>query len=426
MKRSAGGLPAAAPAPDSRTPPVGRRGSSPNPWLRVFLPFAVGYFLSYLLRNINAVIAPELTREFGVSAAGLGLLTSAYLVAFGAFQLPLGILLDRYGPRRVESLLLLVAASGAALFALGQSLPQLVLARALIGLGVSACLMASFKAFSQWFPVERQASLNSAIMAAGGLGALTASVPFGWVLPLIGWRSAFFAIAGLGTLAALLIATMPDKPVETGRENLAEQLRGLAQVFSSRVFWRFAPQTGLIVGGFMAIQGLWAVPWLMKFSGYSREVSAAHLFLTSIGTLIGFVSIAAFVTRLAARGIHPERLLIVGIGCGLLVSLLILEDAAPTHLLWFCMGIAFSVGNLSYALLSRHFPLRLVGRANTALNLLTFVGAFSVQWGFGAAVDVFSASGLSPHDAFRRSFALLLALQAASFSWFLLGRSWAR
>lgn len=426
MKRNDNERPASPAAQGSRIPAMDPPGNSPSLWLRVFLPFAAGYYLSYLLRNVNAVIAPELTHEFGVSAADLGLLTSAYLVAFGAFQLPLGLLLDRYGPRRVESLLLLVAASGAALFALGQNLPQLILARALIGLGVSACLMASFKAFSQWFPIERQASLNSAIMAAGGLGALTASVPFGWVLPLIGWRGAFFAIAGLSALAALAIFTMPDKPVETGRENLADQLRGLAQVFSSRVFWRFAPQTGLIVGGFMAIQGLWAVPWLMNFSGYSREVAAAHLFLTSIGMLTGFVSIAAFVTRLAARGIHPESLLISGIGGGLLISLLIVEGGTPTHLLWFGMGIAFSVGNLSYALLSRQFPPRLIGRANTALNLLTFVGAFSVQWGFGALVDAFTASGLSPHDAFQRSYALLLGLQAASFAWFLVGRAGAR
>ena len=400
--------------------------SAPNAWLRVFLPFAAGYYLSYLLRNVNAVIAPDLTHELGVSAADLGLLTSAYLVAFGAFQLPLGILLDRYGPRRIESALLLVTASGAALFALGQTLTQLVFARALIGLGVSACLMASFKAFSLWFPIERQASLNSAIMAAGGLGALTASVPLGWALPLIGWRGAFFALAGLGTLAALLIFTTPDKPTGTGRESLAAQLRGLARVFSSRVFWRFAPQTGLIGGGFMAIQGLWAVPWLMNVSGYSREVAASHLFLVSIGMLTGFVSIAAFVTRLAERGIQPERILISGVGCGLLINLLILLDAGPTYLLWFGMGIVFSVGNLSYALLARHFPPQLIGRANTALNLIAFAGAFSVQWGFGALVDTLTAAGLPLRAAFQHSFALLLVLQVVSFSWFLVGRASAR
>ena len=92
-----------------------------NLWLRVFLPFAAGYYLSYLLRTVNAVIAPELTRELALSAADLGLLTSAYLLAFAAFQIPLGLLLDRHGPRRVEAGLLLVAAAGTLLFAFGRS-----------------------------------------------------------------------------------------------------------------------------------------------------------------------------------------------------------------------------------------------------------------------------------------------------------------
>ena len=148
-----------------------------NPWVRVFLPFAAGYYLSYLLRTVNAVIAPELTRELTLTAADLGLLTSAYLLAFAAFQIPLGLLLDRYGPRRVEAGLLLVAAAGTLLFAIGRSPFELTVARGLIGLGVSSCLMAAFKGFAQNFPAERQASLTGAIMASGGLGALTASLP---------------------------------------------------------------------------------------------------------------------------------------------------------------------------------------------------------------------------------------------------------
>ena len=395
-----------------------------NPWLRVFLPFAVGYYLSYLLRNVNAVIAPDLTRDFGLAAADLGLLTSAYLVAFGAFQLPLGILLDRYGARRVESALLLVTALGSALFALAQDLTQLVAARAMIGLGVSACLMASFKAFSQWFPMERQASLNAAIMAAGGMGALTASVPLGWALPLIGWRGCFIALALFAVVAAGGIFSTPDKPGAAAKENFAEQLKGLAHILRSAIFWRFAPQSALIVGGFMAIQGLWAVPWLMNFSGYTREVAATHLLFMSLGMLFGFLFIAAFVTRLEARGLGPEILLKIGMGCGLVLGVLILFDRASTYLLWTAMGVVFSVGNLSYALLARNFPSQLAGRANTALNLLAFVGAFSVQWGFGAVVDWHQGDGADLHDAYHHAFAVLLTLQAMSFAWFIFGGRW--
>ena len=354
------------------------------------------------------------------SAADLGLLTSAYLVAFGAFQLPLGILLDRYGPRRVEAALLVVTATGAALFALGQNLAELALARALIGLGVSACLMAAFKAFSQWFPIERQASLNAAIMAAGGLGALASSTPLSWVLPLIGWRGAFYGLAALTLLAALLIYATPDKSSATSKESLAEQLRGVGQVFTSFVFWRYAPQTAMVVGGFMAMQGLWAVPWLMHFSGLTRDAAAFHLLLMSIGMLIGFISIATFVNRLAKLGIHPERILIAGMGGGMLVTLLIVADGAPTHLLWFAMGLVFSVGNLSYALLSGQFPTQLAGRANTTLNLLAFIGAFGIQWGFGVVVDWLMAGGVPLQQAYQRTYLLLLGLQAASYGWYIL------
>jgi predicted MFS family arabinose efflux permease len=392
-----------------------------NPWLRVFAPFAAGYYLSYLLRNVNAVIAPELTRDLGVSAADLGLLTSAYLLAFGAFQLPLGLLLDRYGPRRVEAALLLIAASGCALFALGTHLVGLGTARALIGLGVSACLMASFKAFSLWFPAERQASLNAAVMAAGGLGALTATTPLGWALPVVGWRGAFFVLAVLAVLAAAAIFSTPEKEKVGASETVADQLRGLGEILQSRVFWRFAPQTAMIVGGFMAVQGLWAVPWLMHFNGLSRDAAAFHLLLTGIAMLAGFLAIAFFVIPLQRRGIPPERILRVGMGLGVAANAAIAFDLLPTHASWFCIGLVFSVGNLAYALLQARFPAALAGRVNTALNLGAFAGAFGLQWGFGALVDALSAGGYGQRDAFQWTFAALVLLQAASYGWFVRG-----
>jgi MFS family permease len=394
---------------------------SPNPWLRVFLPFAAGYFLSYLLRNANAVIAPELTRDLSASAADLGLLTSAYLFAFGAFQLPLGILLDRYGPRRVEAGLLLVAALGCAIFAAGSGLTELALARGLIGLGVSACLMASFKAFSLWFPLERQASLNAAVMAAGGLGAVSATAPLSWALPVIGWRGIFVALAVLACLAAAGIFSSPERRVAASGETLGDQLRALGGILKSRVYWRYAPQTAMLSGGFMALQGLWAVPWLMNFNGYTRESAAFHLLLTSVAMTIGFISLAAFVTRLRRAGLPPQRILVGGIAVGIVLLALIVADVGASHLLWFGMGLVFSVTNLAYALLSANFPLQLQGRANTALNLAAFVGAFAIQWGVGALVDALGAAGIGPREAFRIAFGLLLALQALSWAWFVAG-----
>lgn len=392
-----------------------------NPWLRVFLPFAVGYYLSYFLRNVNAVIAPELTRDLGVSAADLGLLTSAYLLAFGAFQLPLGILLDRYGPRRVEAGLLLIAALGCVAFASSDGLAGLAGGRALIGLGVSACLMASFKAFSLWFPAERQASLNAAVMAAGGLGALTATTPLGWALPALGWRGVFFALAGLVLVVAAVIFSAPERRGETHPGTLGEQLAALGGILKSRAFWRFAPQTALVVGGFMALQGLWAVPWLMHVDGHSRAAAAFHLLLTGSAMLIGFVFIAAFVLRLKRMGISPEIILKAGTGGGVAVMALIVAGIAPTQPLWFALGLVFSVGNLAYALLAEHFPRELSGRVNTALNLGAFVGAFGIQWGIGALVDGLTNGGMPVAEAYRWALGALAALQALAYGWFLIG-----
>ena len=393
--------------------------STPALWRRVFLPFAAGYFFSYFLRNANAVIAPELTHELGISATELGLLTSVYLLAFAVAQLPLGILLDRYGARRVEAGLLLIAASGCALFALGDSLLQLATGRALIGLGVSACLMASFKAFGAWFGSARQASLNAAIMAAGGLGALVASAPLSWAVPQFGWRGIFTVLALAGVMAAAAVFSTPERPGSALAEPLRRQLAGVAAVLTSRVFWRFAPQSALVIGGFMALQGLWAVPWLMVVVGLSRTDAAHHLLLMGLGMLCGFVAIAVGVAPLAARGISAERLLTAGMALGLLVTGCILFDMGARAPLWFALGLVFSTGNLTYALLQAHYPVALSGRVNTALNLMVFVGAFSIQWGFGAALDGLQAAGWAARDAFRITLGVLLAAQLAGWLWFL-------
>ncbi len=393
-----------------------------NPWKRIFAPFAVGYFLSYLLRNANAVISPELTQDLGLTATDLGLLTSVYMLAFGAFQLPLGILLDRFGPRRVEAALLLICAAGAALFGLGDGMPQLTLARAMIGLGVSACLMASFKSFSLWFPIERQASLNAAIMAAGGLGALAASSPLGALLPVLGWRGIFYALAAITLLVSLLIFTTPEKPGSAQRETLGQQLAGLGAIFRSRAFWRFAPQTTMIVGGFMALQGLWAVPFMMTVNGMTRQAAAFHLLLMASAMLVGFLFIAFFVRRLAHAGIPPVRLLTVGMGCGMAATLCIVLNVGPSWLLWPMLGLVFSVSNLAYALLSGEFPVALAGRVNTALNFGAFVGAFAIQWLFGVAVDGFQSLGQTPDMAYRASLGVLLLMQTAGWGWFVVSR----
>ncbi|MCC6657469.1 MAG: MFS transporter [Rhodocyclaceae bacterium] len=391
-----------------------------NLWVRVFLPFAAGYYLSYLLRTVNAVIAPELARELSLGAAELGLLTSAYLLTFAAFQIPLGLLLDRHGPRRVEAGLLLVAAAGTLLFALGRSPFELTVARGLIGLGVSSCLMAAFKGFAQNFPAERQASLTGAIMASGGLGAITASLPLELALPLLGWRGVFQGLTFLLlAVAALIFFSVPQREAGVSRDRLSAQLKGVADILAHRVFWRFAPPMALITGGFLAVQGLWAVPWLMNVENLSRHQAAEVLFALNLAMLLSHLGIAAFAVRLARAGITPSALLLGGYGLALASQAAMLAGLGPAALLWFIYGVGVSGGSLSYSLLAAHFAPALSGRVTTTLNLLLFIGAFTLQWGLGVLIDGLGAAGFAAPAAYRATFALLLILQAASYAWFL-------
>ncbi|MFL6650186.1 MAG: nitrate/nitrite transporter [Sulfurifustaceae bacterium] len=397
--------------------------ANPGPkrhWLRIFLPFAAGYYLSYLLRNANAVIAPELRHELNLSAADLGLLTSAYFFAFGAFQVPLGILLDRYGPRRVEAVLMLFAAAGTLLFALGHDVTGLAVGRALIGLGVSACLMAALKNFAQWYPAERQSSLTGAIMTAGMLGAITVTVPMEMLLPVLGWRGIFLSIT------AIILATtvwfyfaVPDHASEAPKTTLAEQLRGVGQIFASRHFWRFAPLMTLFSGGYMAVQGLWVVPWFINAEGLTRETAAQHLFAMTLSSLVSFFAIALFSTRLIQRGVKLTLL----VGGLLMISwtcfALIVAGVRPALPLWLIFSFCTASTTLMYTALAANFAPALFGRVSTALNLMAFVGAFTLQWGIGLLIDLFAAGG-DTTSAFRTAFAIVAAVQLLAWGWFVL------
>lgn len=388
-------------------------------WVRLFLPFAAGYFLSYLYRTANAVIGPVLASELNLGDNALGLLTSTYFLTFGAAQLPLGMLLDRHGPRRVEAGLLLIAAAGTTIFALSDGLTGLAVGRALIGLGVSACLMASFKAFAQWFPPERLASLTGWIMASGGLGALVASKPLELALGLATWREITFGLA-VATLAvvALLWFVAPDKQGEGKSDGFAAQLSGVKTVFSSAHFWRYAPIGFWFGGGFMAVQGLWASRWMAVLEDLDGAAIAVRLTWLNGAILGGFLVMGFFATKLVRRGLKLERVYFGAMVVAVFLQGLI--SSLPNFagdLLWPVLGVCFSLSHFSYPLVAQAFPTALAGRANTALNLLVFAGAFGLQWGIGGLVDVLQDAGWAKAAAFRVAFFTLLGGQLLALGW---------
>jgi MFS family permease len=388
--------------------------------IRLLLPFAAGYFLSFLLRNVNAVIAPNLTSELGLSAADLGLLTSIYFLTFSLIQLPLGLLLDRYGPRRVEAILLLLAAGGSVLFAVGNKLGELAIARALIGLGVSACLMASFKALSVWYSPDRLPSLNSMIMVAGGLGALAATTPLVLAVDMFGWRNVFLGLGFITAIAAGVVFSTPEKIGLSVTETFTAQLKALQRILQSSALWSFVPMTATNLGGFVALQGLWAVPWLIEVTGETREGAAFHMLLTTIAMVCGWLTTAILVEPLRRIGISPRRFMTISIGGGVVSMLLLSFGIGDSRILWFARGAFFAVGNLAFAELTAEFPRALSGRVNTALNFCTFMGALIIQFGYGVLLDALKSIGWSLFDAHRFAFALLTFLQLAGLAWYAL------
>ncbi|MHB8773345.1 MAG: MFS transporter [Syntrophales bacterium] len=384
-------------------------------------PFACGYFLSYLLRNVNAVISPDLVRIFHLDASDLGLLTSVYFLTFALFQPLLGVLLDRYGPRRVEGVLLLVAAAGSLLFAWSSEALLLILGRALIGLGVSACLMAGLQANALWFARHRLAGLNGWVLAAGGVGALFSTTPVEWALRWLDWRVLFtlFAVAFAAT-SALIFALVPERRGQAAPASLATQFAGFRQVGRSREFWRIVPLGMLSQSAFMALQGLWAAGWMKDVALQGRGAIAYHLLLAAAGMVAGHLTMGNLASRLGRAGIAPSYVVGVGVGAAILVdAALVFGYTGMQPLLWLLFGFTGTAGTVNFAILTHAFPVSMAGRATTALNLLIFVASFLVQWGVGIIVNQYPAGdGRYAPEGYALAFGVLTVLQVLGLLWF--------
>jgi len=381
---------------------------------RVFLPFAAGYFISYLYRVVNAVIAPDLITDLGVGPSSLGLLTATYFISFASFQLPLGVLLDRFGPRKVEAVLLCFAALGAFVFARAESLSGLIAGRALIGFGVSACLMAAFKAYTLWFPRDKWPIINGFQMAAGGLGALAATSPVEATLQFTDWRGVFLVLSCLTFLTAIAVfSIVPEKKTEGTGESLHNQLRGIREIFTSKTFWRTAPLATMSQATFLAIQGLWAGPWLTHVAKLPRPEVAQLLFWVAVAMIAGFISLGTIAERLSRHGFSVGTTAVTTMILFMIVQLLLI--LAPTSWcvpIWLAFGFFGTSSILAYSFLSQSFPIHLSGRVTTAINLLVFISAFAGQWAIGGIIDLFSTSTAAlSTKGFTAGFTLMLLLE---------------
>jgi MFS family permease len=387
----------------------------------VFLPFAAGYYLSYLFRTITSAISPPLMSEFALDAADIGLLASVYFLFFAAAQLPLGVLLDRFGPRRTQGVLLVIAAGGATLFGTASGFAELLVARAMIGLGVAGALMAGLKAIVLWFPKERVALVNGYMIMLGSLGAVTATAPAEWLLDGVGWRGLFEILTFATVVIAALIYFIAPEHAPSSRRPPRVTLKA---VYTDPHFWRIAPLSATCIGSSWALQSLWAAPWLLDVERLDRHSVVTLLFILALGISAAALLLGTVADQLRRRGFAPEDLLAAVAGLFVAAQLtLILRVPLPPLLPWSVVPVVGAATVLSFATIAEHFPNELTARANGALNLLHFGWAFAVQYGIGLVIEQWlPQNGHYPAEAYRTAFGASVAFQLLALIWFAMPR----
>jgi predicted MFS family arabinose efflux permease len=390
----------------------------------VFFAFAFAYFFSALVRAITATLSPTLTEEFALSARDLGLLAGGYFLGFSLTQLPLGTWLDRHGPKKVILAFLAVAVAGCVAFSLAGSFTSLLAARMLCGVGVSACLMAPLTGYRRWFDATAQIRANSWMLMTGSLGMLASTLPVQWLMPQFGWRALFWALAVLVALSMVLIAwRVPAWPATGAAHRDRDIPAGYAFIWRHAYFRSLAPLGFFSYGGLLAVQTLWAGPWMVQVAGFSPLAAATGLFWINLAMLCTFWTWGMVNPWLMRRGLAADRLIARGLPLSFVVLAVLIVGAGRLGpytvaiLALYCMCCTFV--SLSQPAVGMAFDAALAGRALSAYNLVIFAGVFAVQWGIGLLIDLLRALGLSQPAAFQGAFAAFLACCVAAHAWFL-------
>jgi MFS family permease len=404
--------------------------------IKVFLAFALAYFLSALIRAITATLSPTLTQEFALTAGDLGLLAGGYFLGFAATQLPLGAWLDRHGPKKVILWFLAVAVLGCVAFSLATSFAGLLAARILCGVGVSACLMAPLTGYRRWFDPGTLLRSNSWMLMTGSMGMVASTLPVQWLMPVLGWRPMFWGLAALVLLSMLLIGSLvpawaavtptaapgaPDAP-----DAPDAPAPSYAEVWRNPYFRKLLPLAFFSYGGLVAMQTLWAAPWMTKVAGYSALEAAAGLFWINVAMLLTFWAWGLINPWLARRGWHTDRLVTRVLPYSFVVLALIIVAPEPmlawSGALWALYCVCCTVVSLTQPAVGMAFAPAMAGRALSAYNLVIFSGVFAVQWGVGLGIDALRRIGLPELLAFQLTMGLFLLCCIMSYLYFLLPR----
>ncbi len=400
-------------------------GAGRSPWAifcLVFLPFALGHYLSCLLRAINAVLTAELLASVHLNATQLGLLTSAFFLAFALVQLPVGMALDRHGPRKVQLVLMSVAALGVWLFSRGQGFAELMCARAVMGAGLGGCFMAAVKAISGVVAPARLPSVHGYLIAVGGLGAASATLPVKVALDHTDWRGLFLGLALAVLAVALLIRMLSPAPPAV---MVAQQKTGILEVYRDAAFRRTIALLLLPHSVFFGVQGLWIGRWLSDVGGMTDDAVAYLLYLGMAAVIFGAIAMGMLTEWAGRRGVTPMQVAAWGVLLFVLVQCAMAMNVRPgLPLLSVLFTLLGTVAGLEYAIVAQSVPPGMTGRAATCLNLLIFSGAFLVQAGFGLVLGCWPGNAVHqyPPQAYQAAFGLLALLQLPGLAMFFIGR----
>ena len=390
-----------------------------NKAIIIFLVFAFGYFLSCLLRAVTATLSPVLSSEFNLNAGDLGLLAGGYFLGFATMQIPLGYLLDNYGPKKIVSAFLLIAIIGTLSFAVAQNFSGLLISRVLIGIGVSACLMGPLTGYRIWFKDKYQQRSNSWMLMVASLGFVFSTLPVQILLPFFGWRYIFFTIAGLIVICIFLLFIFLPNWENQKSTKITNKSGNLSEVWSNKFFQSTIPLGLFNYGGIMAIQTLWAGPWMVRVTGYTPLESATGLFWINVTMLIAFLIWGYLLPKISSSVKDAVKLIKLGLPISyiILFILIILGEKAGVFLITFYI-LTSIVLSLAQPAVAMKFPTNLAGKSLTSFNLLIFVGTFIVQWSIGLLIDISRNYGFDEVKSFQISFMVYLLICILSYSYF--------
>jgi MFS family permease len=400
--------------------------AAPPGFARTTLPLAALNFLNQASRAVVATIGPLLALEFGLSATELGMLAATFFAAYALTQLPVGVALDLYGARRVQTVLALVAGAGFALSAVASGPLALGVGRFVTGIGVAAGFMAMIKSATVWYPRDRIAAVTGVGVFIGAIGGLAATLPVQWLLPLVGWRGLFWLLAAAGCAVSLWIAfAVPDAPsraVRRERRGLVAEIAEYGRIFGHPAFVRLVPAVMLMTALTFSYQGLWAGPWLRDASGLDDAARALVLFWFALGVMAGSLLNGQAASWLQRRGFDPMFVPYLGMaGLAAMQLALMLRPTDPVLLcaVWFAFAYCAAGGPASFAAVGQHFPPELAGRVATAINASMLALVFVLQNAIGAILDLWPRTATGGWDpaGYGWALALTLVMQAGSALW---------